>query len=177
MTEHSSPDPGRREFLTFSLKVAGFCVLGAAAWPVLRSLDKGDQPWTGPPVTVDLSGIDPGGSKKVLWGGKPVIIRRRTAEEIQEARQAEIDAFRHPQKDDARVQRPEWLVVGLTCTHLACLVSERDTGFKCNCHGSYFDLSGRVLGGPAPKNLVVPPYAFLDENTIRIGAPEGEKDV
>ncbi|MEC9342400.1 MAG: ubiquinol-cytochrome c reductase iron-sulfur subunit, partial [Pseudomonadota bacterium] len=114
----------------------------------------------------------------VLWQGKPVFIRHRTAEDIREADSVNIQTLRDPQADDARVEEfdgalmKEWLVMIGVCTHLGC-VPVKDQGdfdgWLCPCHGSHYDSSGRIRKGPAPKNLPIPPYTFLDATDIQIG--------
>ena len=121
---------------------------------------------------VDISGIELGQAITVVWRGKPVFIRHRTPSEITEAEKAKIDALPAPQSDTDRVKRREWLILVGVCTHLGCVpLSHRGDyqGWFCPCHGSHYDTSGRIRKGPAPANLEVPEYVFLDETTIRIG--------
>jgi len=121
---------------------------------------------------VDLSRIEVGQVVTVTWRGKPVFVARRTEEEIAKARDVDLDALPDPQPDSERVIRPEWLIVVGICTHLGCipLNDQGDYGgYFCPCHGSHYDESGRIRKGPAPRNLAVPPYDFLDDTTIRIG--------
>ena len=113
----------------------------------------------------------------VKWRGKPVFIRRRTENEINESRQVDINSLRDPQADEERVQKDEWLVVMGVCTHLGCVPLGQKTGdgkgdyggWFCPCHGSHYDISGRIRKGPAPENLEVPPYSFISDNVIKIG--------
>ena len=113
----------------------------------------------------------------VVWQGKPVFVRRRTAEEIASAQGVALDELSDPQPDSERVQKAEWLILVGVCTHLGCIpLGQRGAdprgdwgGWFCPCHGSHYDTSGRIRQGPAPKNLQVPPYVFLDETTIKIG--------
>ena len=126
---------------------------------------------------VDISNIEVGQSVTVKWRGKPVFIRRRTVSEIQEAREVNIESLRDPAKDSERVKQDEWLVLVGVCTHLGCVPLGQkmaDTkgeynGWFCPCHGSHYDTSGRIRKGPAPTNLEVPEYKFVDSNTIKIG--------
>jgi ubiquinol-cytochrome c reductase iron-sulfur subunit len=125
---------------------------------------------------VDLSPVEVGQSITVMWRGKPVFIRRRTEDEIKLASETPSD-LPDPQKDSDRVVNPEWLVVVGVCTHLGCVpLGQGSTeprgewnGWFCPCHGSHYDISGRIRKGPAPDNLMVPEYKFLDESTIKIG--------
>jgi ubiquinol-cytochrome c reductase iron-sulfur subunit len=113
----------------------------------------------------------------VVWRGKPVFVRHRLAAEIEQARSVAMDDLPDPQQDASRVKEPQWLVMVGVCTHLGCIPLGQKAsdpqgdfgGWFCPCHGSHYDTSGRIRRGPAPENLPVPPYEFLDDNTIRIG--------
>ncbi|KAL0305827.1 UNVERIFIED_CONTAM: Cytochrome b-c1 complex subunit Rieske, mitochondrial [Sesamum radiatum] len=120
-------------------------------------------------LEVDLSSIEPGTTVTVKWRGKPVFIRRRTEDDIKLANSVDVASLRDPQEDAVRVKNPEWLVVVGVCTHLGCipLPNAGDFGgWFCPCHGSHYDISGRIRKGPAPFNLEVPTYSFLDENKL-----------
>jgi ubiquinol-cytochrome c reductase iron-sulfur subunit len=103
----------------------------------------------------------------VVWQGKPVFIVHRSEEEIKKAEAATSQM--DPATDQKRVQQPQWLVVVGVCTHLGCVPNRNDEGWLCACHGSEYDESGRVVRGPAPKNLEVPPYKFVSADKIIIG--------
>jgi ubiquinol-cytochrome c reductase iron-sulfur subunit len=126
---------------------------------------------------VDLGPIEEGQSITVIWQGKPVFIRRRTAKEIKAAGDVDVASLPDPEADDKRVQKPEWLIVVGICTHLGCIPKGQRTGEKrgdfggwfCPCHGSHYDTSGRIRKGPAPDNLPVPGYKFLSDSVILIG--------
>ncbi|KAL6005845.1 hypothetical protein ACLOJK_039890 [Asimina triloba] len=123
-------------------------------------------------IEVDLSNIEPGSTVTVKWRGKPVFIRHRTEEDLKLANSVDLSSLRDPQLDAERVQRPEWLVVVGVCTHLGCIPlpnAGEFGGWFCPCHGSHYDISGRARKGPAPYNLEVPQYTFLDENKLLIG--------
>ena len=122
----------------------------------------------------DISSIEPGKSITVLWRGKPIFIKKRTSEEIAEARAVKLDDLPDPQKDEDRVKegKDEWLVMLGVCTHLGCvpLKDKGDfNGWFCPCHGSHYDVSGRIRKGPAPTNMEIPKFEFVDSNTIKIG--------
>lgn len=110
------------------------------------------------------------------WRGKPVFIRRRTEEEITQAKNDDGQTP-DPEMDKDRVQKEEWLVVVGVCTHLGCIpLGQRASsnkgeygGWFCPCHGSHYDTSGRIRKGPAPKNLEVPQYQFVNDTTLKIG--------
>eukprot|EP00879_Flechtneria_rotunda_P000745 GHRR01000865.1.p1 GENE.GHRR01000865.1~~GHRR01000865.1.p1 ORF type:complete len:258 (+),score=52.22 GHRR01000865.1:65-838(+) len=118
-------------------------------------------------LEVDLSGIEEGQTVTVKWRGKPVFIRHRTDAEIAEATNTNVAGFRDPQTDAERVVDPKYLVVVGVCTHLGCvpIAGAGDyNGWFCPCHGSHYDISGRIRKGPAPYNLEVPEYRFIDED-------------
>ncbi|PBP23504.1 putative uv-damaged dna-binding protein [Diplocarpon rosae] len=123
-------------------------------------------------VEVDLAAIPEGKNVIIKWRGKPVFIRHRTADEIKEAESVKVETLRDPQKDEDRVKRPEWLVMVGVCTHLGCVpIGEAGDygGWFCPCHGSHYDISGRIRRGPAPLNLEIPEYDFAQENSLVIG--------
>ncbi|KAF2225252.1 ubiquinol-cytochrome c reductase iron-sulfur subunit [Elsinoe ampelina] len=123
-------------------------------------------------VEVDLAAIPEGKNVIIKWRGKPVFIRHRTADEIKEAEDTKWEALRDPQPDSDRVQKPEWLIMLGVCTHLGCVpIGEAGDfgGWFCPCHGSHYDISGRIRKGPAPLNLEVPAYDFPEENSLVIG--------
>lgn len=99
----------------------------------------------------------------IKWRGKPVFIRHRTPDEIEEANNVKVESLRDPQSDEDRVKQPEWLVMLGICTHLGCVpIGEAGDfgGWFCPCHGSHYDISGRVRRGPAPLNLEIPAYEY-----------------
>jgi Rieske [2Fe-2S] domain len=108
----------------------------------------------------------------IKWRGKPVFIRHRTESEIKDAESVEVSQLRDPQADSDRVKKPEWLIMLGVCTHLGCVpIGEAGDygGWFCPCHGSHYDVSGRVRRGPAPLNLEVPVYEFPTEESLVIG--------
>ncbi|KAK3318985.1 Rieske [2Fe-2S] iron-sulfur domain-containing protein [Apodospora peruviana] len=123
-------------------------------------------------VEVDLATIPEGKNVIIKWRGKPVFVRHRTQAEIDEANSINVSSLRDPQADEDRVQKPEWLVMLGVCTHLGCVpIGEAGDygGWFCPCHGSHYDISGRIRKGPAPLNLEIPQYEFPEENTLVIG--------
>ncbi|CAK9805303.1 Cytochrome b-c1 complex subunit Rieske, mitochondrial [Anthophora plagiata] len=123
-------------------------------------------------IEVKLDNIPEGKSAVFKWRGKPVFIRHRSAKEISKEAEVDVASLRDPETDSARVKEPKWLVVLGVCTHLGCvpIANAGDFGgYYCPCHGSHYDASGRIRKGPAPLNLEVPYYEFLDENTLIIG--------
>ncbi|KAJ1502702.1 ubiquinol--cytochrome-c reductase catalytic subunit rip1 [Coelomomyces lativittatus] len=119
-------------------------------------------------LEVDLTSIPEGKNVVLKWRGKPVFIRHRTSQEIDEANSIPLDQLKDPQLDADRVQQPAWLVMLGICTHLGCVpVGESGDfgGWYCPCHGSHYDISGRIRKGPAPSNLEIPPYNFIEDGS------------
>ena len=162
----------RRDFLYTASYTLGAVGIGAAAWPLIDQMNPDASVKALATTEVDISSIGPGKSITVLWRGKPVFIKRRTQEEISKAQNIKLAELKDPQKDQDRVKKPEWLVMIGVCTHLGCvpLGDKGDyKGWFCPCHGSHYDTSGRIRKGPAPTNLEIPKYEFIDNNTIKIG--------
>ena len=146
--------------------------MGATVWPFIDQMNPDSSVKALASTEVDLSQIQPGKAITVLWRGKPVFIKRRTSEEIAEAKKVNLEDLKHPEKDEDRVKKEEWLVMLGICTHLGCVpLSDKGdyNGWFCPCHGSHYDTSGRIRKGPAPTNMEVPKYEFVDNNTIKIG--------
>ncbi|KAK3339169.1 ubiquinol-cytochrome c reductase iron-sulfur subunit, mitochondrial [Neurospora tetraspora] len=123
-------------------------------------------------VEVDLNAIPEGKNVIIKWRGKPIFIRHRTQAEIEEANKVNVSILRDPQPDSERVKKPEWLVMIGVCTHLGCVpIGEAGDygGWFCPCHGSHYDISGRIRKGPAPLNLEIPNYEFPEEGKLVIG--------
>ena len=162
----------RRDFLFTASYTVGAVGLGATIWPFIDQMNPDSSVKALATTEVDISQIEPGQSITVLWRGKPVFIKRRTESEISEAQSVSLDDLKHPEKDEDRVKKAEWLVMMGICSHLGCVpLSDKGeyNGWFCPCHGSHYDTSGRIRKGPAPTNMEIPKYAFVDENTIRIG--------
>ena len=178
---HAQGSPGdgetRRDFLLYATTAMGVVGTGLALWPFINSMNPAGDVLALSATEVDLSPIQVGQSVTVTWRGKPVFIRRRTADEIKAAESVDLAELRDPQKDSDRVKKPEWLVLVGVCTHLGCIpLGQKPSdprgeygGWYCPCHGSVYDTSGRIRQGPAPANLAVPPYTFLSDTSVRIG--------
>ncbi len=188
-------DRGRRQLLTAATTLTGAVGVAFAAVPFIASWKPSARAKAlGAPVEIDISKLEPGAMLKIEWRGKPVLIVRRTQEMIEQL-DASVEQLADPAsaqsrqpdyaKNPARAIKPEYLVLLGVCTHLGCLPQNRfrpgahpdvglkadwQGGFFCPCHGSKFDLSGRVFSGvPAPTNLEIPPYSFADSGHIVIG--------
>ena len=165
-------DVTRRDFIHVMSASVGAVATAAAVWPLIDQMNPAADVLALATTEVNLGAIQVGQSITVVWQGKPVFIRRRTQAEIEEARSVPLTQLKDPETDEARVQKAEWLIMVGVCTHLGCIPlgqqGEYD-GWFCPCHGSHYDTSGRIRKGPAPVNLLIPPYVFLDANKILIG--------
>lgn len=175
--DRSSGDGARRDFLYVSAATMAAVGGAAALWPFIDTLNPSQDVTALSSVELDLTPIELGQRVTVKWRGKPVFIERRTQAQIDRARADDRADLPDPEFDAARVQQAEWLIVVGVCTHLGCVplgqarFSPRGDwgGWFCPCHGSHYDVSGRVRKGPAPRNLDVPSYAFLEDGRVRIG--------
>jgi len=164
--------PARRDILFVATGAMATVAVGAAVWPLIQQMNPDASTRALASTDVDLSGIAPGQIVTVKWRGKPVFIRHRTPAEITAAEKTPLTVLPDPQPDSARVKKPEWLVVVGVCTHLGCIPLGHEGefgGWFCPCHGSTYDVSGRIRSGPAPANLEVPEYSFLSDTKIKIG--------
>ena len=162
----------RRDFIFTASYALGAVGLGAAVWPLIDQMNPDASVKALASTEVDISGVEKGQSITVLWRGKPVFIRRRTEQEIAKAKDVKLEDLPHPETDEERAKNPEWLVMLGVCTHLGCVpLGDKGEygGWFCPCHGSHYDTSGRIRKGPAPTNMEVPKYEFVNSNTIKIG--------
>ena len=162
----------RRDFIFTASFALGAVGVGAAVWPLIDQMNPDASVKALASTEVDVSGVEKGQSITVLWRGKPVFIRRRTEEEIAKAKDVKLEDLPHPETDEERAKNPEWLVMLGVCTHLGCVpLGDKGEygGWFCPCHGSHYDTSGRIRKGPAPTNMEVPKYEFVNANTIKIG--------
>ena len=171
MAKQDSKTSNRREFLTDLTVTFGAAGAACAAYPFIKSMSPAANVKAQATTTVDISDLEEGMSKTVVWRGKPVFIKYRTPAEITDMKAVDVSELRDPQTDEERVKNEKYLVAVAVCTHLGCVPMDGGNyeGWLCPCHGSQFDASGRIRRGPAPTNLEVPPYEFLDDSTIKIG--------
>ncbi len=188
-------DTGRRRFLTAATAVIGGAGAVAVAVPFIKSWNPSAKAKAaGAPVEVNISKVEPGQLIRVEWRGKPVWVVRRT-KEVLDVLPSLDDQLRDPNSEEpqqpeyaqnpTRAINPEYFIAVGLCTHLGCSptylpdsfgeqVEGVASGFFCPCHGSKFDMAGRVFSGvPAPLNLVIPPHQYLDDSTVLIGVSEG----
>jgi ubiquinol-cytochrome c reductase iron-sulfur subunit len=161
----------RRDFLTLTANSLAGVGLASVGWIFIDSMNPAKDVLALSSIEVDISGVKQGHTMVVKWRGKPVFIRNRKPEEILVARNAIVDALPDPEQDSQRTKEgnEKFLVVVGVCTHLGCIPNANPSGWFCPCHGSHYDISGRVTKGPAPKNLEVPEYKFIGKNKIIIG--------
>ena len=167
-------DENKRKLLTTAAYGAAGAGLACAILPFVDSMNPSSDVAALASIEVDISNIKIGEEKKVMWRGKPVFVKRRTKEEISAAQNVDLKELRDPQKDSERVKegKEEWLITIGVCTHLGCIPIGGEGEYKgwfCPCHGSQYDTSARIRKGPAPKNLEIPPYAFISDKIIKIG--------
>jgi ubiquinol-cytochrome c reductase iron-sulfur subunit len=174
----------RRDFLYVATATTGVVATGAAVWPLINQMNPSADVQALSSIEVSVGDLEPGSQMTVKWLGKPVFIRRRTAEEIEAARNTELSELPDGDSRNANAEGDasdanrtldeagEWLVMMGVCTHLGCVPlgdSGDFGGWFCPCHGSHYDTAGRIRKGPAPENLPVPVAAFIDETTIKLG--------
>jgi ubiquinol-cytochrome c reductase iron-sulfur subunit len=185
-------DSSRRDFLYYATAGAATVTAGAAIWPLINQMNPTADVQALSSIRVDVGALEEGSQLTVKWLGKPVFIRYRTPTEIEEARDTDVDGLpdpiarnenlqgQVPATDENRTLDAEgrYLVMIGVCTHLGCVpisdagdyvASSGVGGWFCPCHGSHYDLAGRIRRGPAPTNLPVPVAQFVDETTIQLG--------
>ena len=185
----------RRDFLYLAAGVLGAYGAGAAIWPLIDQMNPSADVLALASIEIDLAPIQPGQAVVFTWRSHPLFVRRRTPEEIAAAKAVKMEDLldpvarngslpdNAPATDENRTKpregaaKPEWLVTVGVCTHLGCTPQASTPqskqgdygGWLCHCHGSQYDVAGRVRVGPAPRNLDVPPYVFLSDTRIKIG--------
>jgi len=174
---HDAKGETRRDFLYLASAAMGAVGAASLAWPFISYWNPSADVLALSTTEVDLKPVAVGQAITVVWRGHPVFVRHRTPQEIEAAQKVSLGELPDPVPDAKRVQKPEWLIVVGVCTHLGCIPQgQKPTemrgefgGWFCPCHGSQYDTSGRIRKGPAPRNLEVPAYTFLTDDSIRIG--------
>lgn len=195
----SEVDAGRRRFLVASAAVVGAGGL-VALWPFIDSLNPSEQALAlGAPIQADISKIAPMQEVLFTWRNQPIAVSNRTPEQLKTLsewgnRLSDPDSDQPQQpaycKNAARAIKPQYLVMILICTHLGCvpdfkpkfpdasLTNDWLGGYHCPCHGSFYDVSGRVLKDqPAPLNMVVPPYHYVSDTVVEVGVDPSETEL
>ena len=184
-------DPSRRDVILIG--AAAFAAIGGAAvlWPLLDQMNPDASTLSLASIDVDLAPVEESQAITVMWRGKPIFIRHRTAQEIKDAEEVKLDQLIDPLARNANLadtapatdanraapDKEPWLVMIGICTHLGCIPKGQAIadykgefgGWFCPCHGSQYDTAGRVRIGPAPENMYIPPYAFSSDTKIKIG--------
>ena len=191
MASHTAEPPNRRDFIVIAAQAFAGVGAAMALWPFIQQMNPDASTQAAASIEVDLSPVKEGQAITVLWRGKPVFVRHRTKEEITKATEVKIADLvdpsarndmlpeKTPATDLNRTKKGKenWLVLVGICTHLGCIPKGQSLsdsrgdfgGWFCPCHGSHYDTAGRIRKGPAPRNLEVPPYAFMSDTKIKIG--------
>ena len=189
MAQSELAEPTRREFLYVATAAVGAVGAATCVSPFIDQMNPSADVLALASIEVDISSIRPGQTVTFTWRSHPLFVRRLTPDEIAATKEVKVEDLidplarnanlpeNAPATDANRAMRPEWMVLVGVCTHLGCTpqastpqVKQGDYGgWLCHCHGSQYDVAGRVRVGPAPRNLDVPPYAFLSDTRIKIG--------
>ena len=189
MTDTTHDAGTRRDFLYVASGTMAVVGVAAAAWPFIDQMNPSAAALALASTEIDISTIVPGQQIVFKWRGHPLFVRRRTPAEIAMGKAVDVASLPDPLARNAnlpdsalatdadRATKPEWLVLIGVCTHLGCTptvstpsVPEGEYGgWLCHCHGSQYDIAGRIRKGPAPQNLAVPPYTFLSNTRIKVG--------
>ena len=172
--ETHGEDPSRRDFIHIATMATGAVGVAAVAWPFIDQMNPSADTLALASIEQDIGKVAPGQQLVVKWRGKPVFVRHRTPAEIAASVKDDHAEMRDPASDASRTKpgKQEWLIVIGVCTHLGCVPNFGTGdygGWFCPCHGSVYDTSGRIRKGPAPTNLLVPPYKFLSDTVVQIG--------
>lgn len=178
-TFSTDEEPTRRDFIYVATGMLGVVGAVSLAWPFIDQMRPDAAVLAaGQPVDIDVSSVNPGMVITVTWRGRPYFVRRLTPEEIKASEALPKSDQKDPQPADERISGPadeeqkDWVVVSANCTHLGCIpkiVENGAEGFACPCHGSVYDMTGRILYGPAPLNLPPPPFVFASNSSLTIG--------
>ena len=177
---HVGDAPGtKRDFLKLVAGAGVVVGMGALVWPLIDSMNPASDVLALSSIEVDLTSITEGMGITTVWRGKPIFVRHRTADEIKTVEAIPLNQLIEPATDQSRIKdgHAQWIVLIGICTHLGCVpLGNKPTdprgdwgGWFCPCHGSQYDVSGRVRHGPAPANLALPPYAFETDTKVKIG--------
>ncbi len=174
VTEGGGDDATRRDFIHIAAASAAGGATVMAVWPLINQMNPAADTLALASIEFDLTKVQEGQQVVIKWQGKPVFVRYRTPAEIRKAIADNTASLKEPQTDQERTKpgHEQYLVVIGSCTHLGCVPTfgQGDYGgWFCPCHGSHYDVSGRIRKGPAPKNLVVPDYAYLSDTRVKIG--------
>jgi ubiquinol-cytochrome c reductase iron-sulfur subunit len=169
----------RRDFINVGALTFGAVGVGAVVLPLVNQMNPSADVLAEASTELDLAAIAEGQAIKAVFRKQPLFVRHLTAKEIAEANAVPAASLRDPQSltDRTKAGKSQWLITMGVCTHLGCVplgAAEGESkgefgGYFCPCHGSHYDTAGRVRKGPAPKNLMVPDYAFRSDTTVEVG--------
>ena len=177
-------EPTRRDFIHVGTGAVAAGGAAMFAWPLINQMNPAADTRAMASIDFDVAKVAEGSQAKVMWRGKPLFIRHRTAAEIAQAKKDDTATLKDPQLDADRVLqstkqpgKEQYLIMEANCTHLGCIPVGIDEsgyigeygGWFCPCHGSHYDTSGRIRKGPAPANLPVPPYVYTGDTLVKIG--------
>jgi ubiquinol-cytochrome c reductase iron-sulfur subunit len=172
-------EPSRRDFLYVATGSVAAVGAATAVWPFIDQMNPAADTLAMATTEVDLSAVAEGQQIVITWQGKPVFVRHRTPREIAAAERDDYAPLKDPATDASRIVqedgqagRPPFIVLQASCTHLGCVptfAAGDYGGWLCPCHGSHYDTAGRIRRGPAPINLVIAPYVYISDTSIRIG--------
>ncbi len=179
MASEAATETTRRDFLYVATGAVGAVGVGAAVWPLIDQMNPDASVRALASIEFDLAPVGVGESFTITWRGQPIFVRHRTEAEIAEARAVPMEDLKDPETDLERVVegKEQWLIMIGICTHLGCVplgqkpsdAKGEYNGWFCPCHGSHYDIAGRIRKGPAPKNLVLPPITFLSDTIVKVG--------
>ena len=172
-------DAGKRDFIFLATGAAAAAGAASLVWPFVAQMGKAADTLALGSIEINLGNVVEGQQLKTLWRGKPIFVRHRTDKEIAAAEAVDVDDLKDPETDLSRLVpnqegklNQKYLVMIGVCTHFGCVpVGEAGDfdGWYCPCHGSHYDTAGRIRKGPAPLNLVIPPYEYLSDTVIKVG--------
>jgi ubiquinol-cytochrome c reductase iron-sulfur subunit len=172
-------EPSRRDFIYIATAAAAAVGVGALAWPFIDQMNPAADTLALASTEYDVGQVAEGQQVVIMWRGLPVFVRHRTATEIAAAKKDDGAPMRDPQTDAQRVLQSDgkpgneaFLIVQANCTHLGCIPTFGGGpygGWLCACHGSIYDTAARIRGGPAPLNLLLPPYLYTSAKVVKIG--------
>jgi ubiquinol-cytochrome c reductase iron-sulfur subunit len=189
VADTTAPEPTRRDFIYVATGAVAAVGAGLAAWPFIDQMNPSSAVLALASIEIDISPVQMGQQVVFKYRGHPLFVRRRTPAEIATAKAVPLSALidpiarnanlpdNAPATDADRATKPEYLIVIGVCTHLGCtptVSTPQDPqgeygGWLCHCHGSQYDVAGRVRHGPAPQNLAIPPYTFLSPTKVKVG--------
>lgn len=175
LASEAKTETTRRDFLYVATGAVGTVMAASVVWPLIDQMNPDASTLALASIEFDLSPIATGQEVTIKWRGQPIFVRNRTEQDIADAKAVPMSELKDPATDAERTKpgHENWLIMIGICTHLGCVPlfneGKYHDGWFCPCHGSQYDAAGRIRSGPAPLNLVLPPYEFLSDTKIKIG--------